>query len=218
MKGKNNMATITVDKANVTVKDGKVIIDMDAAQLASILNNGNTQLSAMKPGEKFMLGDEKFVVLEQADGGAKVISDKFAFENTPFGDSSNWVKSILRNDKLNDEYYKKIAKIVGADNIIPMERDLTSLDGLDDYGTCVDNISMLTAEEYRKYHKILGLKSNYPDWWWLITTVSTPSYDYARGVCCVSSNGFLNWDDCGYCSGVRPFFNLKSSIFVNRVN
>lgn len=105
--------------------------------------------------------------------------------------------------------------MVGASNIISMERDLTSLDGLDDYGTCDDKISLLSASEYAKYHKILGLKSNYPDWWWTITPVSTPSNVYTRNVCYVFSNGILSWSDCGCCGGVRPFLNLEPSILVS---
>ena len=115
---------------------------------------------------------------------------------------------------LNNEYFKKIAAIIGENNIISMDRDLTSLDGLDDYGTCTDKVSLLTAAEYAKYHKILGLKSNYPDWWWLITPASTPSNNYARCVCYVNSYGILGWGGCGYTSGVRPFLNLESSISV----
>ncbi len=46
-----------------------------------------------------------------------------------------------------------------------MRRDLTSLDGLDDYGVCIDKVSMLTAAEYAKYHKILGVKSKYDCFW-----------------------------------------------------
>jgi len=95
-----------------------------------------------------------------------------------------------------------------------MDRDLISLDGLDDYGACTDKVSLLTAAEYAKYHKILGLKSNYPDWWWLITPASTPSNDYARCVCVVISCGFLRWGVCVYSFGVRPFLNLESSIMV----
>ena len=102
--------------------------------------------------------------MEQADNGTRVISKEFAYEEVKFGDNSNWDTSPIRKI-LNNEYFKKIAAIIGENNIISMDRDLTSLDGLDDYGTCTDKVSLLTATEYVKYHKILGLKSNYPDWW-----------------------------------------------------
>lgn len=205
--------TITIDKANVSIENGKVIIDLDSAQLENILNSGKVVLSSLKPKDTFMLGDERFIVLEHTDKGTRVISEKFAYSDVKFGECSDWRKSPIRST-LNNEYYNRIAKIVGKGNIISMDRDLTSLDGLDDYGSCTDNISLLTAAEYAKYHRILGLKSEYPDWWWTITPASTPSNDYSRGVCYVRSYGVLDWNDCDYSDGVRPFLTLESSVLV----
>ena len=198
----------------MSIEDGKVIIDLDSAQLENILNVGKVQLSTLKPKNEFKIGNEVFIVLEQSDNGTKVISKEFAYTNKAFGDCSDWKKSPIRT-LLNGDYYNKIAKLVGVSNIIPMERDLTSLDGLDDYGTCNDKISLLSASEYAKYHKILGLKSNYPDWWVTITPALTPSNGYSRDICCVCYDGVLYWSNCGYCFGVRPFLNLEPSILVS---
>lgn len=205
---------ITIDSADVKIENGRVTIDVDPAKINEILNIGKVELSTLKPGDEFKLGNEIFVVLEHTDEGTRVISKEFAYCDVKFGDCSDWKKSTIRTKLLGQEYYKKIGDIIGKDNIIPMVRDLTSLDGLDDYGSCTDVVSLLTATEYAKYHKILGLKSHYPDWWWLITPASTPSNDYARLVCCVFSSGVLCWLDCGCASGVRPFLTLESSIFV----
>ena len=207
---------ITIDRANVSVEGGKVIIDLDSAQLENILNADKVQLSTLKPKDEFKIGDEVFIVLEQSDNGTKVISKEFAYTNKAFGDCSDWKKSPIRT-LLNGDYYNKIAKLVGENNIISMERDLTSLDGLDDYDTCNDKISLLSASEYAKYHKILGLKSNYPDWWWTITPASTPSNDYSLDVCCVYPSGILLWYACGFCGEVRPFFTLNSDIAVSEI-
>ena len=204
---------ITIDSANVKIENGKVTIDLNPEQLTALTCSNKVELSTLKSGDEFKLGDEVFIVLEQTDNGTRVISKEFAYEEVKFGDNSNWNTSPIRR-MLNNEYFKKIAAIIGENNIISMDRDLTSLDGLDDYGTCTDKISLLTATEYAKYHKILGLKSNYPDWWWLITPASTPSNNYARSVCYVFSNGVLGWRGCGYFYGVRPFLNLESSISV----
>ena len=96
-----------------------------------------------------------------------------------------------------------------------MEIDITSLDGLDDYGKIVDKIGLLSVEQYKKYHKILGLKSNYSDCWLLCTPYSTPSNDYARLVCVVDRNGTLYWSGRDDSYGVRPFVIFDSSILVN---
>lgn len=205
---------ITIDSANVKIENGKVTIDLNPEQLAALTRSNKVELSTLKPGDEFKLGDEVFIVMEHTDKGTRVISKEFAYKKVKFGDNSNWNTSPIRR-MLNNEYFEKIAAIIGGENnIISMDRDLTSLDGLDDYGTCTDKVSLLTAMEYAKYHKILGLKSNYPDWWWLITPASTPSNNYARYVCFVGSGGILCWDDCGYAYGVRPFLNLESSISV----
>ena len=204
---------ITIDSANVKIENGKVTIDLNPEQLAALTCSNKVELSTLKPKDEFRLGDEVFIVLEQTDNGTRVISKEFAYNDVKFGDNSNWNVSPIRR-MLNNEYFKKIAAIIGEKNILSMDRDLTSLDGLDDYGTCTDKVSLLTSAEYAKYHKILGLKSNYPDWWWLITPASTPSNDYSRGVCCVGSGGVLGWGGCDCTRGVRPFLNLESSISV----
>lgn len=208
---------ISIDIDKVTVADGKVIIDVDPNQKgwfdAILMAKNSVKLSDLKPKNEFKIGDEVFIVLEQTESGTRVIAKEFAYRDVKFGDNSVWKVSPIRKI-LNNEYFKKIAAIIGEKNILSMDRDLTSLDGLDDYGTCADKVSLLTAAEYAKYHKVLGLKSNYPDWWWLITPASTPSNDYSRSVCFVDSNGVLVWNGCGCSGGVRPFLNLDSSILV----
>lgn len=213
--------TLDINKTDISIKKGKVIIDLNpetvdsnSEQLAASICSNKVELSVFKPGDEFKLGDEVFIVMEHTDRGTRVISKEFAYKEVRFGYNSNWYISSLRR-MLNNEYFERIAAIVGENNIIPMDRDLTSLDGLDDYGACIDKISLLTSMEYAKYHKILGLKSKYPDWWWLITPASTPSNNYTCFVCFVGSGGVLNWRGCDFACGVRPFLNLNSSILVS---
>lgn len=170
-------------------------------------------LGDAKPGEVVKIGDREWVILEQLGEGTAVITKDF-IETMEFGNNSDWRVSPIR-EKLNKEFIKELTTVIGEWGIVEIERDLISLDGLDDYGTCKDRISLLTATEYAKYHKVLGLKSSYPDWWFLITPYSAPSNGYSRSVCCVSSNGAVNWDDCGYALGVRPFCVLDSSILIS---
>jgi len=202
------------DKSKITVDGNKVIIEVpDAAALEPLRNAGKVLLSSLSPGDTFPIGDETFIVLEHTSDGTRVISEGFAYNDEEFGDSSHWMESPIR-EKLHGEYLKKIAAIIGGEHILAMERDLTSLDGLDDYGECKDYISLLTAAEYAKYHKILGLQPEYENWWWTITPASTPSNGYSRNVCYVASYGILRWDGCGGGSDVRPFLTLDSSILV----
>lgn len=165
-----------------------------------------------KPGEVVKIGDREWVILEQLGEGTAVITKDF-IETMEFGNNSDWRVSPIR-EKLNKEFIKELTKVIGEWGIVEIERDLISLDGLDDYGTCKDRISLLTATEYAKYHKVLGLKSSYPDWWFLITPYSAPSNGYSRYVCYVDSDGAVDWNGCGCSSGVRPFCVLDSSILI----
>ena len=204
--------TITIEKTNIKVENGKVIIDMDVDSLRKALGISMVALGTLKAGAEFKLGDDVYIVLEQDGDNTKIISKEFLYTMV-FGESNDWRESDIR-EKLNGEHYGRISAIVGKENIVPMTRDLTAMDGSGSYGTCEDNISMLTFDEYRKYHEILGIDDvECPDWWYLITAASMRK-DYARCVCCVLSNGVPDWCDCGWSIGVRPFCILKSSVLV----
>ena len=204
--------TITIEQANIKVENGKFIIDMDAETLKKMLGIPAVALGTLKVGGEFKLGDDVYIVLEQDGDNTKIISKDFLY-TMAFGESNDWRESDIR-EKLNGEHYGRISAIVGKENIVPMTRDLTAMDGSGSYGTCEDNISMLTFDEYRKYHEILGIEDvEYPDWWYLITAASMRK-DYARLVCCVRSSGVPDWRGCDWACGVRPFCILKSSVLV----
>lgn len=137
---------------------------------------------------------------------------KESIGNMPFdeGNSNNFPKGTLCK-YLNGEFIKKL-KTNGADTsaLIPTTIDLTSDDGLKDYGETTQKIFLLTCDMYRKYRSIIP---NLDDWWWLATAYSTESNGYARSARIVGSDGGLgSFIACiGYC-GVRPAFYLKSSI------
>lgn len=133
--------------------------------------------------------------------------------NMPFDEdnSNNFPKGTLCK-YLNGEFIKKL-KANGANTsaLIPTTIDLTSDDGLKDYGETTQKIFLLTCDMYRKYRSVIP---NLDDRWWLATAYSTESNGYARLVRSVDSGGSLiGRIDAGYGNlGVRPAFYLKSSI------
>lgn len=137
---------------------------------------------------------------------------KESIGNMPFdeGNSNNFPKGTLCK-YLNDEFIKKL-KADGADTsaLIPTTIDLTSDDGLKDYGETTQKIFLLTCDMYRKYRSVIP---NLDDWWWLATAYSTESNGYAYFARVVYSDGSLGsyYAYFGY-RGVRPAFYLKSSI------
>lgn len=137
---------------------------------------------------------------------------KESIGNMPFdeGNSNNFPKGTLCK-YLNGEFIKKL-KANGADTsaLIPTTIDLTSDDGLKDYGETTQKIFLLTCDMYRKYRSVIP---NLDDWWWLATAYSTESNGYAHIARTVYSDGSLNRITAYYGNiGVRPAFYLKSSI------
>lgn len=137
---------------------------------------------------------------------------KESIGNMPFdeGNSNNFPKGTLCK-YLNGEFIKKL-KANGADTsaLIPTTIDLTSDDGLKDYGETTQKIFLLTCDMYRKYRSVIP---NLDDWWWLATAYSTESNGYAYLARLVGSAGSLHYDRAYYGRiGVRPAFYLKSSI------
>lgn len=149
-------------------------------------------------------------VLDKLEDGYLVISDKFYGSDRKFdANCNNWESSDLRNE-LNVKLRKKIEDELGENSLVEFERDLLSMDGQTEYGTCEDYVSLISVDEYRKYRKLLP---NADRWWWTITSDSTACNDDSRWIRVVSPTGCINYD-C-YCSfsGVRPVCIFSSSIF-----
>ena len=163
------------------------------------------------PSSVISYGGLDCIVLDVEQDKILVLA-KESIGNMPFdeGNSNNFPKGTLCK-YLNGEFIKKL-KANGADTsaLIPTTIDLTSDDGLKDYGETTQKIFLLTCDMYRKYRSVIP---NLNDWWWLATAYSTESNGYAYGARYVSSGGSLSDCYAYYGSlGVRPAFYLKSSI------
>lgn len=163
------------------------------------------------PSSVISYGGLDCIVLDVEQDKILVLA-KESIGNMPFdeGNSNNFPKGTLCK-YLNGEFIKTL-KANGADTsaLIPTTIDLTSDDGLKDYGETTQKIFLLTCDMYRKYRSIIP---NLDDWWWLATAYSTESNGYASSARGVRSDGGLGRDSAygGY-YGVRPAFYLKSSI------
>lgn len=163
------------------------------------------------PSSVISYGGLDCIVLDVEQDKILVLA-KESIGNMPFdeGNSNNFPKGTLCK-YLNGEFIKKL-KANGADTsaLIPTTIDLTSDDGLKDYGETTQKIFLLTCDMYRKYRSVIP---NLNDWWWLATAYSTESNGYAYFARRVCSDGSL-LDIIAYngYTGVRPAFYLKSSI------
>ena len=115
---------------------------------------------------------------------------------------------------LNGDFLEELAA-AGADKeaFLPLALDLTSDDGLKDYGIDRVTIGIYTDQIYREFRNIIPPAS---DWHWTATPFSTARNGYEHLVRNVYSSGALNYRDAYYGSwGVRPLCVLKSDILVS---
>lgn len=123
-----------------------------------------------------------------------------------YGDNNNYAESKVREELLDCGFVKNLQKEYGG-SLVPVTMNLTSLDGLKDYGVVTDIIGIPDLDLYRECRENVFVGDK---WWWLSTPDSTPSGVGSSYVRCVGSDGDVDWDDCYYSGSVRPFFIIKS--------
>jgi hypothetical protein len=161
-------------------------------------------------GKTIEVAGINWLVLDKLEKGYFAISEDFYGRDRELDDNCNdWKSSDLRN-KLNTDLRKKIESELGTDSLVEFERNLLSLDGQTEYGTCRDYVSLISVDEYRKYRKLLP---NTNKWWWTLTPDSTKCNDDTSYIRVVSPSGYVGYDICSRSSGVRPVCIFSSSIF-----
>lgn len=178
------------------------------------LNEAYEQLKEkyQKPeiGKTIEVAGIKWLVLDKLEKGYLVISDEFYGKSREFDtDCNNWDSSDLRQE-LNTELRRKIEEAVGEGGLLKFTRDLLSMDGQTEYGSCEDYVSLISVDEYRKYRKLLP---NTGEWWWTLTPDSTKCNDDTSYIRVVSPSGLVNGNYCSSSNGVRPVCIFSSSIF-----
>lgn len=161
-------------------------------------------------GKTIEVAGINWLVLDKLEKGYFAISEDFYGRDREFDDNCNdWKSSDLRNE-LNTDLRKKIESELGTDSLVEFERNLLSLDGQAEYGTCRDYVSLISVDEYRKYRKLLP---NTGKWWWTLTPDSTACNDDDTFVRVVSPSGNVGSFSCRSSRGVRPVCIFSSSIF-----
>ena len=163
------------------------------------------KIKDVKIGKKFKFGKIEFVKLDNAYGGCLCLTASVLFRDCFDRNGKNdWATSSFR---------QKLTEVIGdyidTSALVPFDRDLTTDDGMTDYGHCTDTVSLLTCDEYRKYRKLI------PNCWeehWTITADSVTYSDNVRGV---YSDGSLDYCNAYYgVGGVRPLICLDKDTLV----
>lgn len=125
-----------------------------------------------------------------------------------FGSNNNYAESSVRK-YLKECKLAKDIKCKYGNSITPVENNLLSMDGFNDYGVVKDDVlSIPTFDLFRKCGEKLPL-INYPHW--LSTPNQTKSRKDSSCVQVVSGRGGVRYDGCCWDDyGVRPFFITES--------
>lgn len=181
-------------------------IDLIAKDLLGQGLFGNTiTVEELEQGETFKWGEKEYIMLDIINGGYLCLAKDVWFRDYfDKNNRNNWATSTLR---------QKLTEVIGdyADTsaLVPFDRDLTTDDGMTEYGHCEDTISLLTCDEYRKYRKLIP---NCGKWHW---TITADCLEYSYGVRGVFPDGSLN--NCYACYGsvgVRPLICLDKDTLV----
>ena len=179
----------------------------------------NMELCRVRQGEAFTFDGVRFVKLDESAGAAFVVAEDVMLENIPFEhedaereDHNNYTGSNLELSivELLTVKHQKI-----QDAVVERPIDLTTMDGMTDYGMPTVTVRALTIDEYRKYRKFIPLASK-P--YWLATGWTTKSSPYSDAVnaCYVSTVGALDNNHVyNAYFAARPALYLKSSILVS---
>lgn len=157
-------------------------------------------------GEHFTRGGIEFVALGMEQGGLLAVAAKRFEDEMEYDEngSNDWRKSSLRK-YLNEEFIKNFE----SGDLLPFVSDLTSDDGMTDYGTSEDYVALLSDNLYRKYRKFVP---QYDTWVWTITPWScAPGYAGSERV--VGTSGALYNSGAYYGRGVAPACIFNPAIF-----
>lgn len=179
-----------------------------------VTEHSKIQLCDVEQYKPFKVGDTEFIVLEHLENGKTFcLTRNFIAEDTKFDeDTNNLAKASVL--KVLDEFEGEIAAKIGAENMCEFEIDLTTDDGLKDYGSITRKTGLLTDVQYRKHSE--GIEQyKVDDWWWLANAVSTPRRNVLYAVLCVARGGDLYLNGCYFHYGVRAVCIFKSNIFVS---
>lgn len=173
-------------------------------------------LEDLKPGDKFSTGIGNFIVLEQKEDCAVIITEELYMQGEIFDASCNDYKKSSLREKLDGEILDEFIAEFGEENICENEAGLVTVDGQEVFGKLLNKVRPLTFDEAREYNDLL-VNEKLTDWYWTCTDWSTKERGWGYSVAVVSPRGYIGLNDCCGKRGVRPVCILKSNLFVSRV-
>lgn len=169
----------------------------------------NKSKASPEQGEVIEIAGISWIILDKTEQGYLALAEK-KIDKRQFGNNNDWKESEIRA-YLNDEFAEMIEERIGC-SLPEFERDLLSMDGQTEYGSCTDKVSLISVDEYRRYRRFIP--NGKDGYWWTITPDSTTCNDDSTYIRVVSPSGLIDYghyyDDF---DGVRPLCIFPSSIF-----
>lgn len=165
-----------------------------------------------KVGEVFRVVEYDLIRFSDCDGGVRVVFKDIVFRSD-YGSNNNLSESTIL-ERMEKEILPELEKLLGAENILPFETDLISMDGSRKHGKMSSRISLPTFDFYRENREIFE-KYKLDSWWWLATPWETSEYTNDNWIACVSPLGYFGNVGFNIGLGVRPFLIFSPSIFVS---
>lgn len=209
------MSNITVNKNNIKVDGNNLIIEL-TEELKAQLGINLVPLNTLNIGDVFEKNEIEWFVVGKSENCVDVWRKEILEKTMIFGETNDFRGSNVEKF-LNDTYMKREAiPTFGTDNILEKEIDLTSLDGLETYGTYKTKIHLGTFDDYRNARRNGIFREGNKISFWLDTPDST---EEGVGNSCVqfvySCGGVGCYGCCWDEIGVRPFISLSPSILVS---
>jgi len=172
-------------------------------------------LKTLDRGTAFAYAGQRWIALEHDPEGrtlclAEDITELRAFDE---GNCNDWSKSTSRT-YLNGPFLDTLIDKAGSSEAFAeVDVDLTTDDGLKDYGACKAIIFLLSVDQYRRNRDVIP---NASDWWWLVTAFSTAANGYEHSARLVLTVGSLSFNNayCGF-YGLRPACYLDSDLLIS---
>ena len=168
------------------------------------------KIKNVQDGQTFEIAGIEFIKFPATAEGVPVVARDLQ-KVMRFG-KNNDLRTSEVLEWLQETFLPKIVAAIGEENLVSFQTDLTTLDGLKNYGHLESKVSLPTLDFYRENAEIFrNHKVN--DWWWIATPESDKPVSNPYWTLCVSPAGNFDCGRCSGSSGVRPFCIFKSSIF-----
>jgi hypothetical protein len=177
------------------------------------------KLFQVRPGEHFIHDGVEYVKLDEAAGATFALGVEATLKNVQFEsddaereDHNNYIGSNLEREGIR---WLREQHPATFDAMVERLVNLTTMDGMTDYGVPLASVRALTIDEYRKYRHLIPLTD---DPYWLATgwTTKRSPLSGTNDAYCIDTDGSVN-DNFVYSNYVaaRPALYLKSSILVS---